>query len=155
MKLIRKPMKMPPLLALAIIILVIILCACGGGDNTAQAPTQAFLPLPPPVNGTYPLNLQMLNIGGVQSQSILSPNIAVQYGKTTSGIGGTQSEDVTLKQIGRDGVMLSVKWGDYQKGEIQRTEYYSSSGQLLGGIVQLTVTQGSLFQWLAGNFSYT
>jgi len=134
-----------------IALLAIVVTACG---ETPAAP--AFVPLPPPVDGRYPLSYQFIGLGKEnQLQRLISPNIRVEYGETSGGVGGVANEMVTIFPQNLSAVMQEVQWGDWFEGRIRRTEYYAANGNLLGGMVLLNVPRASFLQLFRGEIRYT
>jgi hypothetical protein len=86
--------------------------------------------------------------------NLISPEVRVMYGETSSGIGGVSSEIVTLMPDNLSGVMQEMSWGDWLNGQITRTEYFNVEGDLLGGIVLLTVPDASILQIFTGDLQY-
>lgn len=144
-------MKRSMLVASLLVVLSLLITTCG---ISPAAP--AFVPLPPPVDGRYPLSYQFVGLGKEnQLQRLISPHIRVEYGETSSGLGGVSNEMVTLFPENKSAVMQEVQWGDWFNGRIRRTEYYAANGNLLGGMVLLNVPDASFLQLFRGEIRYT
>lgn len=122
--------------------MLIVLAAC----NTAET----FIPLPPPVDAQYSLSELVQSIGDTEQVTMQSPFASVVYGQTGSAAGGTRQEEFCRKQSGQCATMLSVMWGSWQEAEIERFESFDEQGNLLGGWIEETLDEASLFQWLSG-----
>lgn len=145
-------MRKTKMIVIALIVLAAtIFTACGSTPSTP-----AFVPLPPPVDGSYPLSYQFVGLGREnQLQRLISPYIRVEYGETSSGVGGVANEMVTIFPQNLSAVMQEVQWGDWFNGRIRRTEYYAANGNLLGGLVLLNVPSVSFLQLFRGEVRYT
>jgi len=139
------------MLVVVLVVVMILLAGCGEEPATIN-----FVPLPPPVDGRYPLSYQFVGLGNEnQLQRLISPNIRVEYGETSGGIGGVANEMVTIFPQNLSAVMQEIQWGDWFNGRIRRTEYYAANGDLLGGMVLLNVPKSSFLQLFRGEIRYT
>jgi hypothetical protein len=64
-------------------------------------------------------------------------------------------EKVLLPLDNKQAVMQRTVWNDWDHGEIRTTEYDDPQGDTIGGVVTESVTSGSIFQWVRGDFNYT
>lgn len=129
---------------------LVVLIGCQAAPNPS---VEAFVPLPPPVSGNYPLSLTYSTNGVNQTTDLTSPDFSVAYRSSGFGIGGTANELVELPD-GTKAVMLQVTWGDLWQGQVTRTEYYASGTKtprcLIAGLIQVNVPNASILQWLRG-----
>jgi hypothetical protein len=128
---------------LALAALVAALCAC-----TSQVET--FIPLPPPVDGGFPMTQLVQTVGTTEQVELMSPRVSVTYGETASQAGGVAHEELRLKEHGRSGTLVDVYWGDWRQGRVRRAESYDPTGQLVEGRVTLVLDRASLLQVLSG-----
>lgn len=139
-----------------LVALSLLLGACAPQQPAPPPPPkQYFVPLPPPVNGRYPVTLNYHAGLGNQTSKLVSPFFELTYEETKAGIGAVISELLWHLPTDKVGVMQEVVWGDYLGGQLGVVEYYDSNQCLVQGMVVLEVAQPTLWQWLFRGVSRT
>lgn len=149
-------MKNKKFLFCLLVLISLILASCNGNNPAPAAPVQYFIPLPPPVNGKYPVTLNYHAGVGSETSKLLSPLFELSYEETKSGNGGVTSQRLWYLPTNKVATMQEVKWGDYFGGSLKVVEYYDASHQcLVQGMVVLEVSDVTLWQWLFKDISRT
>ena len=100
------------------------------------------------------MNIQQLKVGDGQIMSITSPQLNVSYRENGKYAGKTATE-VIRRNDGPTGTMLSTVWGSWDKAELTLVNYYSPTGTLVSGLIDLRFEEASLFQLTPQKFGYT
>ncbi|GIK84159.1 MAG: hypothetical protein BroJett025_07810 [Patescibacteria group bacterium] len=141
--------KQLTVISIILLLLAAFLAACDSNPDPApKPPAQYFIPLPPPVNGQYPVTLNYHAGLGSQTSKMLSPFFELNYEETQGGAGGVASERLWHLPTDKVGVMQQVTWGDYLGGSLEVVEYYDANHCLVQGMVILEVKDVTLWQWL-------
>lgn len=140
-------MKKYFVIALLAILAAVLLAGCNQADS--------FVPLPPPVDEQYPMNQLVQTIGDTEQVRMQAPFASVEFGQTGSFAGGLKLEEICLKQKDVCATMLSTTWGSWSSATIERAEAYDPQGRLLGGWIEESLPDASIFQWLHGCLSCT
>jgi len=128
-------------------LIAVLLVGCDQADS--------FVPLPPPVEEQYPMNQLVQTIGETEQVRMQAPFASVEFGQTGSFAGGLKLEEICLKQKDLCATMLSTTWGSWSSATIERAEAYDPNGKLLGGWIEQSLPEASIFQWLHGCLSCT
>lgn len=134
-------------LALLAALAAVLLAGCDQADS--------FVPLPPPVGEEFPMNQIVQTIGETEQVRMQAPFATVDFGQTGSFAGGLKLEEICLKQKNLCATMLSTTWGSWSSATIERAESYDPNGKLLGGWIEESLPDASIFQWLHGCLSCT
>lgn len=127
------------------VLLAFVLASCGGTTTTGIA-------LPPPVHSHYQATLVVRSDNTGTDLNVLSPLMNTQFGDSAYD----SMEKVILPlDDSKQAVMQRIIWNDWDNGEIRTTAYDNAQGDTIGGVVTESVTGGSIFQWVRGDFSYT
>jgi len=128
------------------IALVMGACSAPPAPPATPEPQNIFNALPPPPYGEHQTVLKYDASVDLASQTfqLISPEIEVKYGKTTSGVGEVEFETVKIGDL--SGTSLTSKYGDFFKGKVSVGQYFGANGKLCGGIVELKVDSLSVLQ---------
>ncbi len=123
-------------------------------------PTATGVALPPPakIDSTgHTASLHYLGVGSSNDSQIIqvySNEFEVQYSQSDTA-GASADEKITLTQRDREGLMSEIGWGAWEGSFIKTTEYYDFRGNLMGGLVTMSVDNASIFAWFKGRIDYT
>lgn len=141
------------------IMLVFVLSSCGllGFAEPAAPPAvvqQAFIPLPPP-EGNFTTAFNYIGFGqSAQLQRLISSQFSDEYSENGSGIGKITSEKITLQPANISAVTTRVKWGDWAGGIVSKAVYNDLYGNIVGGMIELTVEGNVILPIFKGEARY-